>query len=38
MNMDSERFQNVANVVAFYEKIQNEEHATYPNTRRDVVY
>jgi hypothetical protein len=37
MNMDSEKLQNVAYVVAFCERKKNEEHATYPNTRRDVV-
>jgi hypothetical protein len=35
--MDSVRFQNVVDVVAFCEGKQNEQHIAYPNVRRDVV-
>jgi hypothetical protein len=37
MNMDSVQLQNVTNVVAFFERKQNEHHVIYPNVRRDVV-
>jgi hypothetical protein len=37
MRMDSEQLQNAADVVAFYEREQNEQHAAYPNARRDGV-
>jgi hypothetical protein len=37
MNTDSVRLQNVANVVAFCERKQNEYHVDCPNVRRDVV-
>jgi hypothetical protein len=37
MNMDSVQLQNVTNVVAFFERKQNEHHVIYPNVRRDMV-
>jgi hypothetical protein len=37
MRMDSEQLQNAADVVAFYEREQNEHHAAYPNAWRDGV-
>jgi hypothetical protein len=37
MRMDSEQLQNAADVVTFYEREQNEQHAAYPNAGRDVV-
>ncbi len=37
MRMDSEQLQNAADVVAFYEREQNEQHAAYPNAWRDGV-
>jgi hypothetical protein len=35
--MDSEQLQNAANVIAFRERKQNEQHAAYPNVWSDVV-
>lgn len=37
LNMDSPRMQNAADVVAFCKKKQTEEHAAYPNVRREVI-
>ncbi len=38
MNMDGKRFQNASDVVSFYESKQIEEHAAYPNARRQVFW
>ncbi len=38
MNMDGKRFQNVSDVASFYESKQMEEHAAYPNARRQVFW
>jgi hypothetical protein len=32
-----QHLQNVTDVVAFCEQKQNEQHATYPNAKRDVI-
>jgi len=34
--MDGKRIQNASDVVSFYENKQMEEHATYPNLRKQV--
>ncbi len=35
--MDGQCLQNAANVVAFCERKQSEQHAAYPNVRRDFI-
>ncbi len=35
--MDSVLLQNATNVIAFFERKQNEHHDIYPSVRRDVV-
>ncbi len=35
--MNGQCLQNAANVVAFYEQKQSEQHVAYPNVKKDVI-